>query len=64
MQIISNEHRRAVINGNKVECFRNSGTKRETWNQVWPALEADEKRKLKRMAKRWVEKAKLPQDLN
>lgn len=60
---IANSQRRAVISGNTVHLYRDNGIKRTHWISVWPPLKAENARPLKRWSKAWVEKGRLPKDL-
>lgn len=57
---LQNERRKAVINDNTLQCFINRGIKKDAWRSAWPAVEIEDMRKLKRAAKRWLDKTVLP----
>jgi len=56
---IANCRRRSLINGNLLSFFRDTGVKRTHWVQVWPT-KAYETKDLKRIARAWIDKCKLP----
>lgn len=61
--ITENDRRRAVVNGLVLKLFRNTGIKHAHWTPVWPDIEGD-MRTLKRWAKAWSEKGRMPKTVH
>lgn len=58
---LKDKGRMAVIAGNTLQCYRDSGKVKEHFISVWPPIEAMDARPLKRWAKKWIDEAKLPE---
>lgn len=60
---ISNQRRRAVIDGASLRLYVNRGKIRTAWCSIWtPIMDLDESA-LRRFAKAWVDKMRMPKDL-
>ena len=59
MYALQNNHRRAVIDGDTIQLFRNAGKVREVWHSAWPKVRAKRKSYLAVWAAKWIEQATL-----